>query len=101
MIVSVENVLTIFGMPGDMNLRDALSGHTVYVIERVEVVVLRRNVDIVHIQQNAAVGAFDNLVEKLPLGHFRNMKLRIAADIFDTPGHFDKISPSSTLFCRD
>src|SRR5215467_6991179 len=66
MIVCVENIFFVFGVAGDVNLRDPLGGHTVDVRERIETVVLRGDVNIVDVKQNAAVGALDDFVEKLP-----------------------------------
>src|SRR5258708_39700180 len=40
MIVSIENIFFVFGMAGDVNLRDAFGGDAIYVIERIEAVIL-------------------------------------------------------------
>ena len=44
--------------------------------------VLRRDVNIVHIEQDAAVGLLDDFGEEFPLGHLRGVKFRVAADVF-------------------
>ena len=75
-----------------MNLRHALGGNAVDVFVRIEVVILRADIDVVHVEQNAAVGALDHFVQKLPFGHLRVMKLGIAADILDRDGDFDEIA---------
>ena len=49
MIVGIENVLAKFRMSRDVNLRDALRWDAIYVTEGIEAVILRRNVNIVHI----------------------------------------------------
>ena len=41
MIVSVENIFAIFGMAGDVDLRDAPGGDAVYVGKGIEAVILR------------------------------------------------------------
>ena len=46
------------------------------------------NVDVVHVEQNAAVGALHDFSEELPLGHFGAGKGRVAADVFDSDGNF-------------
>ncbi len=42
-----------------------------------------RDVDIVDIEQNAAIGLFYYFIQELPFGHFRNVELRVAADVFN------------------
>ena len=50
MIVRVENILLELGMPGNMNLRDAIGGNAVQVIIRIEAVILRRDINVVDVQ---------------------------------------------------
>ena len=69
MIVGVEKVLFELRVASDMNLPDTMTWHIVEVIVRVEVVVLRRDVNVVHVQQNTAVGQFDHFAQELPLCH--------------------------------
>ena len=85
-------------MAGDMDLRDAFGRNAVDVIERIEAVILRRDVDIVYVEQNSAVGALDDFVQEFPLGHFGNVKFGIAADVFHGDGNFEK-SRTSRIFC--
>ncbi len=73
-------------MTGDVNLRDAFCRNAAHIIQRIEAMILRRHIDIVHIEQDAAVRRLDNLIQKLPLGHLGLVKLRIAAHIFDATG---------------
>ena len=61
-VVGIQNIFAVFRMAGDVNLGDALGRHAVHVSERIEAVVLRRNVDIVDVKKNAAVGAFDDFI---------------------------------------
>ena len=70
MIVGIEDVSLELGVAGDVDLRDALGRHGVEIIVGIEVVVLRRDVDVVHVEQDSAVGALDDFGEKFPLGHF-------------------------------
>src|SRR6266576_7249889 len=69
MIVGVEKVLFELRVASDMNLPDTMTRQIVEVIVRVEVVVLRRDVNVVYVQQNTAVGRFDHFVQELPLCH--------------------------------
>ena len=87
MVVRIEEVALEFGVAGDVDLRDAIRGHGVEIEIGIESVILRRDVNVVHVEQDAAVGALDDFVEKLPLGHLRGVKLRVAADILHRDGH--------------
>src|SRR3984957_4500190 len=69
-------------MAGDMNLRHTLGRNAVDVSVGVEIMILRGNVDIIHVQKNSAVGALHDLVQEFPLGHFGNVKFGIAANVF-------------------
>ena len=57
--------------------------HAVEVVVGIEIVVLRRDVNVVHVEQDAAVGALDDLGEEFPLGHLGDVELGVAADVFD------------------
>src|SRR5215469_8563892 len=92
MIVSVKNVLAIFGVAGDVNLRDAVCGNTVDVSGGIETVILRGDVNIVDVEKNAAIGALDDFVEELPLGHFGDVKFGVAGDIFDNDRDFEEVA---------
>ena len=69
MVVCVEDVLLIARVTGDVNLRDAIRGNGVHVLHRIELVIHRGDVDVVHVEQDAAVGALYHFIEELPLGH--------------------------------
>ena len=51
----------------------------------------RRDVDVVHVEQDAAVGALDNFGQKLPLGHLGAGEGGVGADVFDGDGNFKKV----------
>ena len=91
MIVRVENVFLELRVAGDVNLRDAVGGHCVHVSQRIEAVVLRRDVNVIDVEQDAAVGALDDFVQKLPLGHFRDVILGVARDVFNDDGNFEEV----------
>ena len=59
------------------------AGYRVDVLHGVEAMVLRRHVNVIDVEQDAAVGGMGDLVEKLPLGHLRVMELGITADVFN------------------
>ena len=67
----------------------------------IEVVILRRDVDVVHVEQDAAVGALDDLVEELPLGHLGDVELGVAADVFDGDGNLEEVLDLADLFGGD
>src|SRR5580704_9686617 len=88
-------------MPGDMNLRHAVRWNAIYICKRVEVVILRRDVNVIYIEQNAAIRPLHHFIQKLPLGHFRNVKLRIAAHLFHHHRSLDKIPHFANFLRRD
>ncbi len=100
MVVRVEEVLLEFAVAGNVNLCDAMRGHRVDVGKRVETVVLRRDINIVDVEQNAAVGAFDDFGQELPLRHFGDVKLGVAGDVFDDHRHFREVLHLANLLRR-
>ncbi len=99
-VVGVEDVLLELGVAGDVDLRDALGGDAVDVVEWIEAVVLRRDVDVVDVEQDAAVGGFDDLVQELPLGHLGFVKFGVAADVFDGDGDLEEVLHLADARCR-
>jgi hypothetical protein len=75
-----------------MNLPDAVVRNVVEVIVGIKAVVLGRDVDVINVEQNPAIGLLCDLREKLPLGHVGLMILCVAADIFDADGNLYKIT---------
>ena len=76
-------------------------GNAIDVSERVKAVILRGNVNIVHIEKNAAIGALDDFVQEFPFGHFGDVKFGIAADVFDGDGNFEEIAHFADFLRRD
>ena len=97
MIVRVEDVFLELRVPGDVHLGDAMMRDVVEVIVGIEIVVLRRDVDVVHVEQDSAVGPLDDLGEEFPLGHLRNVELGVAAHVLDAIGSSRK-SRTSRMF---
>ena len=91
-VVGVEDVLFKFGMAGDVELADAVVRDITEVFVGIEVVVLGGDVDVVDVEEDAAVGLFDDFGEELPFGHFGNVVLGVAGDVFDAHGDFQKIA---------
>ena len=101
MVVGIEDVLLVFRMARDMNLRDPVGWHSIHVYERIEVVILRRNIDVVHVEQNPAISLLHNLIQELPLCHLRNVVFGVAADVLYDDGNFDKILNLTNLLRHD
>jgi len=92
MIVSIENVLAIFGVAGDVDLSYAIGSYTVDVSGGIETVILRRDVNVVDVEKNAAVGLLDNLVEEFPFSHFGDVIFGVAGNVFDHDRNLDIIA---------
>ena len=92
MVMRVENVFAIFGVAGDVDLRHAVAGTLFTYVSRIETVILRGDVNIVHVQQNAAIGALHHFGQELPFGHFGGVKLGVAAHVFDRDRNLEEIA---------
>jgi hypothetical protein len=92
MIVRIEDIALELGMAGNVNLGDAFGGDRVEVDVRVETVIFRGDVNVINVEKDAAIGALDDFVEKLPLGHLGGMKLDVAADVFDGDGDANSVA---------
>ena len=55
MIVRVQNVFLELGMTCDVNLANAMMRHVVQVFVRIERVVLRRNINVIHVEKDPAI----------------------------------------------
>ena len=97
MIVRVQNVFLVFRVARDVDLGNALRRDAVQIIERIETVISRGDVDVIDVEQNSAIGPLHDFREKLPFGHFRNMKFRVAADVFHAIGTSRKSRASRIL----
>ena len=61
MIVRIENVFLELRMTRDVDLPDPMVRNVIQVIVRIEIVILRRDVNVVHVEKNSAVGALRRL----------------------------------------
>lgn len=91
-VVGIEDVFFEFGMAGDMHLADAFVRDVVEVVVGVEGMVLGGDVDVVDVEEDAAVGKFSDFREKFPLAHFGLVELRIAGDVFNADGDFEIVT---------
>jgi len=92
MIVRIQNVPSIFRMSGNVNLCHSLCGHAIHVIKRIKTVILRRNVNVIHIQQNPAIRLLHDLVQGIPTRSFPKRELRVTAHILDRHRNFQIIA---------
>ena len=99
-IVRVENVFFELRMACNVNLRDTLCGNTIDVVEWIETVILGRDVDVIYVEEDAAIGGLDDLVQELPLGHLRLVKFGVAADVFYGNGDFEEVLHLADAGCR-
>jgi hypothetical protein len=67
--VGVEQVAPLVGVAGEVDLPDAVGRDRRQVGVRIEPVVPGRDVDVVHVEQDPAVGQAGHLGQKLPLLH--------------------------------
>ena len=70
--------------PATWNCTTRSNGMRVEVLRRVEAVVVRRDVDVVHVEQERAVGFFASAREELPLLHRRRRRTRRSVDGFSS-----------------
>ena len=83
--------LSIFRVSRDVDLRHALARNAVHIGQGIEIVVLRGHVDVVDIQQNAAVRALHHFAQELPFRHLALVKFGIAAHVLDDDGNLEKV----------
>jgi len=54
--------------------------------------ILRRDINVVHIQQNAAIGQLDDFAQELPFRHFGSVVFGVTADVLDTDRHLQVVA---------
>ena len=101
MIVRVEDVFLELGVAGDVDLANAMVRHVVQVIVGIESVVLGRDINVIHVEKNAAVRPLDDFAQEFPLRHFRGVEFRIAADVFDTDRNLEEIAGFANVLRSD
>src|SRR5262249_16844781 len=65
------------------DLLHAPGGYGIQVLERIELMVHRAHVDVVHIEQDQTIGTRRDLAEELPLAETRIAELHIARDVLE------------------
>src|SRR4029077_8980613 len=98
-IVGIENVFFVLGVSGDVDLGHALDGNALQVFKRIKIMIAGGNVNIVDVEQDAAVRVFHHFVEELPFRHFGDVELGVTAYVFHRDGHFQEIA-RLTYFLR-
>src|ERR1700730_8255179 len=61
--------------------------------------ILRRNINVIYIQKNTAIGLFHDFAQEFPLRHFGGVVLCITADVLDADRHFEKVARGLDLLC--
>ena len=79
-------------MSGNVDLPDPVVRNVFEIVQGSDPMVLRGDINIVHIKKDSAVGLLANLAEKFPLRHLGDVKFRVAADIFDADRNFQKVT---------
>jgi hypothetical protein len=67
-------------VPGDVQVAHAVQRQPVEEIQRIVAVVYGVDDDVVHVEQQVAVGGFEHRGDELRLGHFRS-RLRVVGDV--------------------
>ena len=83
MVVAVDEQRSLFAVAGQVDLEDALGRHGVDVGLGGESVVVGADEDVVHIEQDPAIGSFRDGGEKLPLGHRVVREAYVRGDVLD------------------
>src|SRR5207237_10140796 len=82
-VVRVVQPDAAVGMAGQVELRDPIGGDAGQVVARIESVVAGADIDVVDVEQDAAVGALGDPGEEFPLGHRRATEGDVAGDVFE------------------
>src|SRR5438552_987699 len=85
----IEHVFPLVRVPGQMNLNYALGRYRVDVRLWVKAVIPRRDVDVVYVEEDAAVGSVGDLGDELPLGHRALLVSEIARYVLDRERNAD------------
>ena len=101
--MGIDQELARLAVPGQMNLEDPLRRDCREVLEGIEAVVVRAHEDVVHIEEDSAVGALCDARQELPLRHrvFRIGEVgrhifegkaapELILDLLHAPGHVAK-----------
>ena len=82
-VMGVEQMGAAVARAGEMDLDDALGRQRLDIMAGVEAVVEGADIDVVDVEQQAAIGVFREPAEILPFRHLRAGELEIGAGIFE------------------
>ncbi len=89
--VGIDDVPGMAGVPGDVELNDPVVGHVCEVGPRVESMVIRAHIHIVHVEKDCAVRELGKPREKLPLGHGSARELHIGRWVLECEGRPEEV----------
>src|SRR5262245_36291962 len=90
-IVGIEQVGTVIAVAGEMDLPDALGGQPGEVVAGAEAVVRGAHEDVVHVEEDATVGAGGDRAEERPLGHRRVGEGDVARDVLQQDATAERV----------
>jgi hypothetical protein len=83
LIVRVDLMGFMIRMSREMDLDNPVRGNSIDELQRIEVMVEGGNKDIVHIEQEPAIGPLAEFPDKRPFIHFRLGESHITRHVFD------------------
>ena len=81
--MGVDQAVVALAVSGEVELHDAVCRDGLDEGVPIEAVVLARNEDVVHVEQQPAIGAAGQFAHEFPLGHLRLGKLDVGGDVLD------------------
>ncbi|MCY1374216.1 hypothetical protein D9M69_615430 [compost metagenome] len=78
MIVRIDDVVTVVGVPGQVDLAHPIPGHGAQIHQGIKTVIHTADVDVVHIHQQFAVGFLRDVSEEVPFGLSRCGETQVA-----------------------
>jgi hypothetical protein len=83
MVMSIDEMRLFMAVACHMELHHAIARHAVQEIVSREAVVEGAHIDIVHVEQEPAIGAICHLAHELPFGHLRLAEGHIARHVLE------------------
>jgi hypothetical protein len=91
LIVRVDLMGSMIRMSGEMNLDNPVTGNRIDEFQRIEIMVEGGNKDVVHIEQEPAIGPLAQFPDKRPFIHFGLGESHITRHVFDCYAAPEKI----------
>ena len=82
-VVGVDDVRAAVAVSGQVDLPDAFDRNAVQKLDRIETMVERADVDIVHVQQHMAVGASRDFGQEVPFAHLGPAKRHVTRNVLE------------------